>query len=52
MNDDFVAANCGPSASVGAHLLYEDPELGFQNRAIHSIASPPAGVSSASLGQI
>ena len=25
MNDDFVAANCGPSASVGAHLLYEDP---------------------------
>jgi len=21
MNDDFVAANCGPSASVGAHLL-------------------------------
>ena len=30
MNEDFVAANCGPSASVGANLLYEDPELGFQ----------------------
>lgn len=30
MNEDFVAANCGPNASVGAALLYEDPELGFQ----------------------
>ena len=43
MNDDFVATNCGPSASIGAHLLYEDPELGFQNRAIHSIAYPAGG---------
>jgi hypothetical protein len=30
MEDDFVAANCGPNASGGANLLYEDPELGFQ----------------------
>jgi len=30
MNEDFVADNCGPNASVGANLLYEDPELGFQ----------------------
>ncbi|MGZ9128575.1 MAG: hypothetical protein ACXW4Z_12445 [Candidatus Binatia bacterium] len=30
MNEDFVAANCGPGASVGTNLLYEDPELGFQ----------------------
>jgi hypothetical protein len=30
MNDDFVAANCAPDASVGTNLLYEDPELGFQ----------------------
>jgi len=30
MNDDFVAAHCGPNAAVGANLLYEDPELGFQ----------------------
>jgi hypothetical protein len=28
--DDFVAAHCGPNASRGANLLYEDPELGFQ----------------------
>ena len=25
MNDDFVAANCGPNASVGTNLLYEEP---------------------------
>jgi hypothetical protein len=25
MNDDFVAAHCGPNASVGSNLLYEDP---------------------------
>jgi hypothetical protein len=30
MTDDFVAAHCGPNASVGADLLYEDAELGFQ----------------------
>ena len=30
MEDDFVAAHCGPEASGGANLLYEDPELGFQ----------------------
>ena len=30
MEDDFIAANCGPNASGGANLLYEDPELGFQ----------------------
>ena len=30
MNEDFVAANCGPDASVGTHLLYEDPDLGLQ----------------------
>ncbi|HYA28255.1 MAG TPA: hypothetical protein VEI95_05515, partial [Acidobacteriota bacterium] len=30
MNDDFVAANCGPNASVGTNLLYQDQELGFQ----------------------
>ena len=30
MNADFVAAHCGPNAAVGANLLYEDPELGFQ----------------------
>jgi hypothetical protein len=30
MNEDFVAAHCGPDASVGTNLLYEDPELGFQ----------------------
>ena len=30
MNDDFVAAHCGPNAAVGANLLYEDSELGFQ----------------------
>ncbi len=35
MNDDFVAAS--------APSLYEDPELGFQNRAIHSIAYPAGG---------
>lgn len=30
MNDAFVAAHCGPDAGVGANLLYEDTELGFQ----------------------
>jgi hypothetical protein len=30
MEDDFVAACCGPEASGGADVLYEDPELGFQ----------------------
>ena len=30
MNDDFVAAHCGPDAAAGSNLLYEDPELGFQ----------------------
>jgi hypothetical protein len=30
MNDDFVSAHYGPDAKVGANLLYEDPELGFQ----------------------
>ena len=30
MNEDFVAGHCGPEASVGTNLLYEDPELGFQ----------------------
>lgn len=30
LNDDFVAAHCGPDASVGTNLLYEDAELGFQ----------------------
>ncbi|MDH3445469.1 MAG: hypothetical protein OEN50_16195 [Deltaproteobacteria bacterium] len=30
VEDDFVAANCGPDASGGANLLYEDLELGFQ----------------------
>ena len=28
--DDFVAQYCGPDASGGANVLYEDPELGFQ----------------------
>ncbi len=27
--DDFIAANCGPYASGGANVLYEDGELGF-----------------------
>lgn len=30
MEDDFVAAHCGPDAEVGSNLIYEDPELGFQ----------------------
>lgn len=30
MEDDFVAAHCGPDAKVGSNLIYEDPELGFQ----------------------
>lgn len=30
LEDDFVDANCGPDASGGANVLYEDPELGFQ----------------------
>jgi predicted metal-dependent enzyme (double-stranded beta helix superfamily) len=29
LEDDFVAANCGPDATDGANLLYEDSELGF-----------------------
>lgn len=29
-NEDFVAANCGPDAENGVHLLYEDPDKGFQ----------------------
>lgn len=27
---DFVAQYCGPEAAPGLHLLYEDPDLGFQ----------------------
>ncbi len=27
---DFIAAHCGPDAERGVHVLYEDPELGFQ----------------------
>ncbi len=30
LEDDFIAANCGPDASGGANVLYEDAELGFQ----------------------
>jgi hypothetical protein len=30
MEDDFIAEYCGPDASGGANVLYEDPELGFQ----------------------
>ena len=30
LEDDFIAANCGPDASGGANVLYEDSELGFQ----------------------
>ena len=30
MEDDFVAKYCGPEATGGANVLYEDPELGFQ----------------------
>jgi hypothetical protein len=30
MEDEFVARYCGPDATAGANLLYEDPELGFQ----------------------
>lgn len=30
MEDAFVDTYCGPDASGGANLLYEDPELGFQ----------------------
>lgn len=30
MEDDFVAAHCGPDARVGSNLIYEDSELGFQ----------------------
>ena len=30
MEDDFIAAHCGPEASGGANLLYEDAALGFQ----------------------
>jgi hypothetical protein len=28
--DSFVDAYCGPDASGGANVLYEDPDLGFQ----------------------
>jgi len=30
MDDEFIAAYCGPDASGGANVLYEDPDLGFQ----------------------
>lgn len=30
MEDDFVEEYCGPEASGGANLLYDNPELGFQ----------------------
>ena len=30
MEDDFIDAYCGPDATGGANVLYEDPELGFQ----------------------
>jgi predicted metal-dependent enzyme (double-stranded beta helix superfamily) len=29
-NKDFVAFHCGPDAAPGVHLLYEDPDSGFQ----------------------
>lgn len=29
-NTDFIAGHCGPDAAPGLHLLYEDPDLGFQ----------------------
>ena len=29
-NKDFVEATCGSKAEVGVHLLYEDPDKGFQ----------------------
>ena len=29
-DDAFVAAHCGPDASGGANVLYEDPDFGFQ----------------------
>jgi hypothetical protein len=29
-NQDFVRQYCGPDAPQGLHVLYEDPELGFQ----------------------
>ena len=28
--DDFIAEHCGTGAEQGAHVLYEDPALGFQ----------------------
>ena len=28
--DDFIDAHCGADAEPGAHVLYEDPTLGFQ----------------------
>ena len=30
MEDEFVDEHCGPDASGGANVLYEDPDLGFQ----------------------
>jgi hypothetical protein len=30
LEDDFIGANCGPNATGGANVLYEDAELGFQ----------------------
>ncbi|MDA1323536.1 MAG: hypothetical protein O3C34_02220 [Proteobacteria bacterium] len=30
LEDDFIAANCGPDAKGGANVLYADAELGFQ----------------------
>ena len=30
MEDAFIEEHCGPDASGGANVLYEDPELGFQ----------------------
>jgi len=30
LEDDFIEATCGPDATGGANVLYEDPELGFQ----------------------
>ncbi|MGH8697822.1 MAG: hypothetical protein ACREVS_15160, partial [Burkholderiales bacterium] len=29
-NADFVERTCGPAATPGLHLLYEDTGLGFQ----------------------
>jgi predicted metal-dependent enzyme (double-stranded beta helix superfamily) len=29
-NADFIERHCGEAAPVGVHVLYEDPDLGFQ----------------------